>query len=241
MNKRPSQKFTNIKLGHEFATFAAMLKILQSNFYLYKNAITVWVLFCATLAFVYLYFGKIEGFMLLNANRNSVLDSCMPYITHLGDYISVLLVVLFLIIKKNKQAAWLLLTNSILITVLVQGLKLLIFPDSLRPQGYLPQFGLNPQTAPNLVMYFNNSFPSGHTAQGFTLFFSAAWLLKSIQFQYICTIIACMIGYSRIYLGQHFVEDVLVSALFSVPINLLMYSIYEYYLKRPFKWKQAEK
>ncbi len=68
------------------------------------------------------------------------------------------------------------------------------------------------------------SFPSGHTMSGFALFGILAFLLKEKNFlNFVCFIIALLIGISRIYLVQHFLKDIYVGATMGVVIALLLY------------------
>ncbi|WP_346066721.1 phosphatase PAP2 family protein [Sphingobacterium siyangense] len=57
------------------------------------------------------------------------------------------------------------------------------------------------------VAHFN-SFPSGHTTSAFAMAATLAIISKNRGFGIILFVLAVLTGYSRVYLGQHFVEDV---------------------------------
>ncbi|APU95089.1 phosphatase PAP2 family protein [Sphingobacterium siyangense] len=57
------------------------------------------------------------------------------------------------------------------------------------------------------VAHFN-SFPSGHTTSAFAMAATLAIISKNRAFGIILFVLAVLTGYSRVYLGQHFVEDV---------------------------------
>jgi membrane-associated phospholipid phosphatase len=63
-----------------------------------------------------------------------------------------------------------------------------------------------------------SSFPSGHTMSGFAFFTILAILSKQNSLKILCLIAAVLVGLSRIYLGQHFLEDVLAGSFCGVSI-----------------------
>ena len=68
------------------------------------------------------------------------------------------------------------------------------------------------------------SFPSGHTATAFTFALLIALLIPSATVSITCILIAIIIGYSRIYLSQHYPLDVaagMIVAVFSVTLAVL--------------------
>jgi membrane-associated phospholipid phosphatase len=67
------------------------------------------------------------------------------------------------------------------------------------------------------------SFPSGHTATAFCIYLILCLLMKKKWWVFIGFIIAALIGYSRIYLAQHFPVDVgggIIIAIISVAVSL---------------------
>jgi membrane-associated phospholipid phosphatase len=61
-----------------------------------------------------------------------------------------------------------------------------------------------------------DSFPSGHTTSAFALATTIAIISKDKKIGLFCFILAALTGYSRIYLGQHFLEDVGFGSLLGV-------------------------
>jgi len=70
-----------------------------------------------------------------------------------------------------------------------------------------------------------NSFPSGHTGTAFSIFLTGCLLIRNrwvIPFGFLY---AAMVGYSRIYLAQHFPVDVgagIITGLVTAFLSLLI-------------------
>jgi membrane-associated phospholipid phosphatase len=94
-----------------------------------------------------------------------------------------------------------------------------------------------------------NSFPSGHTAVAFAVFFLLAIFIKRTSASMILLLMALLVGLSRMYLLEHFWIDVYFGSLTGMLITVLVYialqksmihsdskllnlSLYERYLKR---------
>ena len=106
---------------------------------------------------------------------------------------------------------------SLLMGVGIYVLKQLIFSDVIRPIAYftpLPQ-GWNPDDFP-LTFHRFCSFPSGHSASAATFGF---FLMRYVQQPYKRILLYAAIlvlGYTRVYLFQHFVADVFAGVLFGL-------------------------
>jgi membrane-associated phospholipid phosphatase len=58
-----------------------------------------------------------------------------------------------------------------------------------------------------------NSFPSGHTMAAFGLYAALAFYAKKWYQAFGLFFLALLVGYSRIYLSQHFLVDVIFGAM----------------------------
>lgn len=65
-----------------------------------------------------------------------------------------------------------------------------------------------------------HSFPSGHTTAAFMGFGLLSMLIPNRIFGVFCAVAAASVGYSRMYLGQHYLRDVLTGATIAL---LLLY------------------
>ncbi|HNZ86045.1 MAG TPA: phosphatase PAP2 family protein [Paludibacteraceae bacterium] len=71
-----------------------------------------------------------------------------------------------------------------------------------------------------------NSFPSGHTMTAFAFFLSLALIVKNQLLKFFFFAMSLLVGFSRIYLNQHFLEDTLAGSLLAVVIALTMYPFF---------------
>ncbi len=82
-------------------------------------------------------------------------------------------------------------------------------------------------------LYVQNSFPSGHTTSAFAFFLVLAYFTKNKALQFLYFILAVLVGYSRVYLSQHFVLDILAGSLIGVSLTILFQLYIE---KKSIKW-----
>ncbi|WP_447639947.1 MULTISPECIES: phosphatase PAP2 family protein [Chitinophagaceae] len=175
---------------------------------LYVYLLAIWVM-CVT--YVLCTQSKADLFLAINHSfRHTVLDVVQTIFTCIGDGLFSLILMVFFIFTRKRRLAWILLCSFLLSTVFCQVLKNMA--DELRPTGYFkdPQFV---KTAAWVSLRRFNSFPSGHTTTAFATATILAFYYKRVWISAICFLFAVMVGYSRIYLGQHFVGDVFTGSL----------------------------
>jgi membrane-associated phospholipid phosphatase len=182
-----------------------------------KNLLTrvffwIIILFWVLSILLILTTNQLELHKILNGYNNSILDSFVPYVTYIGDGLFAILLVVFLFFF-NKKHAVILLLSFLLSSGITQFLKQVIFPNALRPIHYFQNddcFHL----VKGIVMHTQNSFPSGHATTCFAIFTTFALIWKRNQrLQVFCAICAILVALTRVYLSQHFLEDVFVGSL----------------------------
>ena len=144
-----------------------------------------------------------------------VLDQVIPWVTHLGSHVAVIIFLIFclIFIKKRKTFPYLLLLYGIQSGV-VYGLKFLI--NRKRPLVFLETLSKLSQ-GPGEVL--DPGFPSAHTLYAFMIAtLLATWFPR---YRIIFYIAAGFIGCTRIYLGLHFPTDVVVGGLLGYGITRL--------------------
>jgi membrane-associated phospholipid phosphatase len=184
-----------------------MLRSVNLNYKNLKLATAVSFLLALLILALSFTFGKYEFFLLLNANLGVFSDYFFEYFTILGD--GLLWVVWLIIIFKTKkrEVLPLILSSFVLTTFFTQILKHLVITHRARPSIAINNIS-DVHLVEGVTVYALNSFPSGHTATAFTFVLLIALLVNRFVIIEAAIIIALLVGYSRIYLGQHFPLDV---------------------------------
>lgn len=152
-------------------------------------------------------------FYLINRRcANFFYDLVMPYITLIGSGEAVFIIALALIVfgRRNKKA----LTAGIL---LIAGLTVEYYAV-----GFLKHWIARPRpfmVLPDVRVFMRDggfSFPSGHSA---ATFMAASVLSGFFKRAPLYFTIAFIVGFSRVYLGVHYVSDVLAGALMGMAIG----------------------
>ena len=153
------------------------------------------------------------------------LDVFFRFITYLGSGYAYIPVILILLNKKLKWGAFYGISLGISNLLLVL-FKRVIFEDFNRPI-YDPQLYDNYQLhlIEGVDMHRFHSFPSGHTTTAFTVFFFLAIMSRNNTAKFIFFVLAILTAYSRVYLSQHFFEDIVAGSVLGTATVLLSYYI----------------
>lgn len=177
--------------------------------------------------FVFIY-GKENSFMVINKYNNQGLDIVMRYWTYLGEgLIWAPLIIYVLLFRRDYFIA--VLAGVLLCTLFTQFSKRVIFPDEFRPVVVL---GEKVRTIAGLKINRANSFPSGHTSSAFTLALLTAYIVKGRFWMFFFPLLAFFVGYSRVYLAQHFVSDVSAGIFIGILASWISLMLYEKFRKR---------
>lgn len=176
----------------------------------------------ATLLFIgSLLFGRATLFLVLNLDLGVFADHFFSFFTNLAEgwiWIPYLLI-FFGWLKKDLVF---ILLNFLTSTLLTQLPKNYIWPNVNRPiASGIPISKIH--TVSGVEVHTYNSFPSGHTATAFILFFLTAYFFPNKKVLWLGAAYAMISGYCRIYLGQHFPLDVaggIVTAILSFQLSI---------------------
>jgi membrane-associated phospholipid phosphatase len=177
------------------------------------------VVFCVVLAVFILslsfYLGKNEFFLLLNNDYGKTVDHFFKYFTHLGDGLLWIVWLAGIFLTKRKRLLPLIISAFILTTIFTQFFKYVILPDEARPSKAITDTS-QVHFVQGVTLHSINSFPSGHTATAFTFVLLIALTVKRKDIIALAIIVAMLVGYSRIYLAQHFPLDVAAGIIIAV-------------------------
>jgi membrane-associated phospholipid phosphatase len=163
-----------------------------------------------------------ESFLKLNGDGGYAIDQFFRFFTYFGDAILWIPMLAYIIWKKKKLYLPLATGSFALVTILVQVCKYFIVPDEPRPTTFITD-GSYIHTVEGVAVHSISSFPSGHTATAFTFFLMICLMSRKSWWLPVGFVTACLVGYSRVYLAQHFPLDVaagIIVAIVSVSASI---------------------
>lgn len=186
------------------------------------------ILFMAGLGWALIVYPKAEMHLWLNACHTAFLDFFFSHYTAVGEWVPYVVVVGLLFYK----AGW---SSFLLVDVAVSGLlaqRLKYVFNTDRPyrwfMDHCPDVQLPLVDGVTLSKWY--SFPSGHTTTFFALFFTLSIVIALSGrnkhpnlWAFICFVLTILGAYSRIYLSQHFAEDILGGAIIGFFSTCLLY------------------
>jgi membrane-associated phospholipid phosphatase len=156
---------------------------------------------------------KLSLHLYFNSFYSQVGDFIMPHFTNVGDGLFLLLVAFSVFLFRSRKLAIILLIAFLVSSGLVQFLKNFIFENHMRPM-YVFQHVNEFHQIKNFHYHFYQSFPSGHSTSSFVLFtFIAMNFAKKWQTQILCFFGALFFAFTRVYLSQHYFEDMFAGAM----------------------------
>ena len=170
---------------------------------------------------------KAELHLALCQPHTTGLDTIVPIITNLVDWLPYLCVILLLFYRVGW--ATFLASNLLLSTIIVQPIKHIVCAP--RPLTWFAE-NMPDVTLPLVEGVRMNhwlSFPSGHTTTFFVLFYSLSIILCAenvtgkMILSFLCFLCASFGAYTRIYLSQHFALDIFAGILIAVFSTLSLY------------------
>ena len=173
-------------------------------------------------------YGKKESFLIINRFNSPSFDYFFTYFTYLGDGAIWIPLVVYAFLYK-KDFLFTVLAAFVICTLLTQFSKWVVFADAMRPLGLLKE---QVRLVPGVDVHSTSSFPSGHTSIAFTYALLMSFLLQRIFWTFAFPFIAFFVGYSRVYLAQHFVTDVFAGIVVGMASALMALLLYEQFKRR---------
>lgn len=159
---------------------------------------------------ILLAYSKTDIHLYINRMNTPFLDVFFKYMTEFGAFILIAPIIVATAFIRYRYAL-IAIASSLLATLLTQILKRWVYYDSPRPKVVFQDI-CDLHLVENVHLHSNHSFPSGHTAGAFSLFIVLALINKRPVYQFFFLMVAVLVGYSRMYLSQHFLEDVVVGS-----------------------------
>lgn len=173
---------------------------------------------------------KGQDVLWINGKHSSGLDLLMSLVTNLGDGVMFIPVTLFLLFVRFQYA----LMAAVIGTahgVLIALAKQILFYGMPRPKSVLDHSLLH--FVPGINVHAINAFPSGHTTTAFCLALFLALLINKQSATFLLLLLALLVGYSRIYLLQHFLVDVAAGAMLGYLTTRIVWQVLHTRLNHP--------
>lgn len=195
------------------------------------------IICCLPAGILVLVKGYEESFLWLNSFCHPILDRLMPHFTHIGE--GAWLTALFAITFRKKQPALVavLALAMLLVLALVSPLKHTVFEFWARPLAYFKKETIH---YVGLRDWYAYAFPSGHSAAAVCMFafFAIAWQKQKGAIA--MALVAVLAAYSRVYIGVHFVGDILFGAAIGIFISAVSYLVFYKRFERYFDQMSAK-
>jgi membrane-associated phospholipid phosphatase len=202
-----------------------------------KNFFTGYFLFILVCVCILIFTSKADGFFLLNTYHNKFFDWFFIIYTNVGDGLFSIAVFLLLLKLRRPLPGWEIVFTFLLSGLIAQVVKN-IFPMP-RPKTLLGDSGYA-HFIDGITHVGNASFPSGHSASAFGLALILSIYQKNKKISMLYFFAAGLVCYSRIYLGQHFLKDVLAGSAIGVASALIVYFTIANKSAWFKKWKESE-
>lgn len=194
-----------------------MLKLINNN----KSFLTLYVLFLIAGLIPVLIYSKADIHLFINRFHSPFFDTFFRYITHLGSGIAAAAIAVLLLFIKIRYSIILSL-SAITSGIIVQLLKHFVFPGLERPVIFFRELA-ELYVIQDVDLYTHFSFPSGHAETAFVLFGVLAFISARDSFKIIALSAALIVSFSRVYLSQHFLGDILAGSFLGMLAIIFFY------------------
>lgn len=189
------------------------IDIIKQNRFFYSLNLVLIILIALVLSLS----KRVDGFIWLNQFHTNFLNFIFERITFLGDGWISIIIALYLAIfsKKHKKVGLIIIVAYLSSGIFSQIIKNFVFAP--RPKVYFEMHHLKYylDTFETCRIGFK-SFPSGHTASFFALATVLSKYCKKREICFFLTLLSTVVGYTRIYLGHHFLIDVFFGAIIGI-------------------------
>lgn len=195
-----------------------MIKLIKNN----GSFFLILLIFVISIGTIITLYGKNEAQLFANSFYNDYFDYFFYYMSQVIEEFFAPIILLVVLFFKNIKYGIILLTAYLISGAATQFLKLVIYNEAMRPNHLMPELRLIPESF-ELHNRIANSFPSGHTTAAFSMFLILTIFVKNKKWGYFFGIMAVGVAYARVYLSQHFFEDILLGAIIGTFVSLYVY------------------
>jgi membrane-associated phospholipid phosphatase len=184
-----------------------------------------------------LTFTREEIYFAVNSRNFSLGDFIAPYLTDLGNGWTTIIFAAILLLFSYRKAFCMAVVYAVT-SILAQIVKHIF--DAPRPKLYFQGQLAHIHFVNGVYMLMQHSFPSGHTVTAFSTTVLVTYWCRNKLWGLPLVILAAFVGYSRMYLSEHFFEDVTAGSVLGVitTVFLIVWLANAKFLKSP-KWNRG--
>ena len=142
-------------------------------------------------------------------------DLFFRYFTDLADGWTVVVVSLTVLALHTWRSFFMVAISSILSATIVQFLKRSVFAGNDRPIMFKDNWP-DLHWVQGVELHSHFSFPSGHSTAAFSMCLALVVIIGRQGWAALLAIVAIVLGFSRVYLSQHFTQDVFAGAVVGI-------------------------
>jgi membrane-associated phospholipid phosphatase len=173
-----------------------------------------------------LSFDKPTLFLWINGHHHPITDFLFAHFTHVGDGLFFLVTALVFTVVSRRWVFHFLAAFA-LSSLLSLLCKEWLFHGIPRPKHFFETLGVPIRLIDGVTVHSFNSFPSGHTLSAFAVFYLLSLYFNKPVISIIALCLAMLAGFSRVYIAQHFVMDVMVGSIIGVGSVVCTYLLLE--------------
>lgn len=180
---------------------------------------------------------KIDRDILLFVNglHNDFFDSVMWWISSIYAWIPVYAFFLYLLIKKYKVKAVFLIILAVITVIAADKISVVLFKNVF--ERYRPTHNLEIKEFVHIVNGYTGGlygFVSSHAANGFAIATIMSLFYRKKIFIYSVFLWVAIVCYSRMYLGVHYLSDIVCGGISGSIIAFLFYYIFNYFFSKKY-------
>lgn len=176
-----------------------------------------WAVYVVLLLLAVIGTDQLELHRIMHAYTAPWADRWFTVITHLADGLVPTALSIALLFAVNMRAFLMMGLSCGLSAIIVQVMKRVMAHN--RPYMFKDRLGDLPWVD-GLELHHHLSFPSGHATAAFSMCFALAVLIDRRAWSLVLGFLAALLAYSRVYLSQHFTEDILAGAVLGTMVAL---------------------
>jgi membrane-associated phospholipid phosphatase len=184
-----------------------------------------------------LAFSRETIYFTVNGLNSPIADFLAPFVTDLGNgWFAVIIAAVLTLFSYRK--AFIVVTSWGITAIVAQILKFIF--DAPRPKLYFKEELKRIHFVKAIDILSFHSFPSGHTVTAFSLAVLFTYWSKNKGWGPLFLLYAVMVGYSRMYLSEHFFEDVTAGSVIGMVVTViwLYWLDNKKFIQRP-KWQKG--